>query len=187
MTQIYIKQSIHTHQTQNFQRISPFGITPVEKAHKARTHWYRFLGPNWTRHVLMMLKCSHLRGVRFKYAGKKKEQGNRGGGWGEGLYSGWLSIRSRSSVSQDQTIRKAPVAPWCIGAIFFFFFFKVYIIYFPLSRKYFTFNQFLLHISTNSSRISPTSCPVVKALNSLFRFANNDNLVGSRFASALAS
>ena len=24
----------------NFQRISPFGITPVEKAHKARTRWY---------------------------------------------------------------------------------------------------------------------------------------------------
>ena len=41
MTQIYIKQNIHKHQTQNFQRISPFGITPVEKAHKARTHWYR--------------------------------------------------------------------------------------------------------------------------------------------------
>ena len=40
MTQIYIKQNIHKHQTQNFQRISPFGITPVEKAHKARTHWY---------------------------------------------------------------------------------------------------------------------------------------------------
>ena len=34
MTQIYIKQNIHKHQTQNFQRISPFGITPVEKAHK---------------------------------------------------------------------------------------------------------------------------------------------------------
>ena len=25
----------------NFRRISPFGITPVEKAHKARTRWYR--------------------------------------------------------------------------------------------------------------------------------------------------
>ena len=31
MTQIYIKQNIHKHWTQNFQRISPFGITPVEK------------------------------------------------------------------------------------------------------------------------------------------------------------
>ncbi|WP_419583413.1 hypothetical protein, partial [Thiolapillus sp.] len=41
MTQIYIKQNIHKHQTQNFRRISPFGITPVEKAHKARTNWYR--------------------------------------------------------------------------------------------------------------------------------------------------
>ena len=41
MTQIYIKQNIHTHQTQNFRRMSPFGITPVEKAHKARTRWYR--------------------------------------------------------------------------------------------------------------------------------------------------
>ena len=34
MTQIYIKQNIHDHRTQNFRRISPFGITPVEKAHK---------------------------------------------------------------------------------------------------------------------------------------------------------
>ena len=41
MTQIYIKQNIHKHPTQNFRRISPFGITPVEKAHKARTRWYR--------------------------------------------------------------------------------------------------------------------------------------------------
>ena len=41
MTQIYIKQNIHKHWTQNFPRISPFGITPVEKAHKARTRWYR--------------------------------------------------------------------------------------------------------------------------------------------------
>ena len=36
MTQIYIKQNIHKYRTQNFRRISPFGITPVEKAHKAR-------------------------------------------------------------------------------------------------------------------------------------------------------
>ena len=41
MTQIYIKQSIHTYQTQNFQRICPFNIAPVKKAHKARTRWYR--------------------------------------------------------------------------------------------------------------------------------------------------
>ena len=42
MTQIYIKQNIHKHRTQNFRRISPFGIAPVEKkAHMARTHWYR--------------------------------------------------------------------------------------------------------------------------------------------------
>ena len=41
MTQMYIKQNIHKHRTQNFRRISPFGITPVEKAHKARTRWYR--------------------------------------------------------------------------------------------------------------------------------------------------
>ena len=41
MTQIYIKQNIHKHQKQNFRRISPFGITPVEKAHNARTRWYR--------------------------------------------------------------------------------------------------------------------------------------------------
>ena len=41
MTQIYIKQNIHKHRTQKFRRISLFGITPVEKAHKARTRWYR--------------------------------------------------------------------------------------------------------------------------------------------------
>ena len=41
MTQIYMKQNVHKHRTQNFRRISPFGITPVEKAHKARTRWYR--------------------------------------------------------------------------------------------------------------------------------------------------
>ena len=33
----YTKQNIHKDRTQNFQRISPFGITPVKKAHKART------------------------------------------------------------------------------------------------------------------------------------------------------
>ena len=33
---------IHKHETQNFRRISPFGITSVKKkAHKARTRWYR--------------------------------------------------------------------------------------------------------------------------------------------------
>ena len=35
-----IKQNIHKRQTQNFRKISPFGIIPVKKAHKARTHWY---------------------------------------------------------------------------------------------------------------------------------------------------
>ena len=40
-TQIYIKQNIHKHQTQNVRRISPFGTTPVKKAHEARTRWYR--------------------------------------------------------------------------------------------------------------------------------------------------
>ena len=30
-TQIYIKQNIHKHRTQNFRRISPFGTTPVKK------------------------------------------------------------------------------------------------------------------------------------------------------------
>ena len=34
LTQIYIKQNIHKHQTQNVQRISPFGTAPVKKAHK---------------------------------------------------------------------------------------------------------------------------------------------------------
>ena len=41
MKQIYIEQNIHKHRTRNFRRISPFGITPVEKTHKARTRWYR--------------------------------------------------------------------------------------------------------------------------------------------------
>ena len=45
MTQIYNnnnnKKHTHKHRTQNFRRISPFGITPVEKAQKARTRWYR--------------------------------------------------------------------------------------------------------------------------------------------------
>ena len=40
-TQIYIKQNIHKHRKQNSRRISPFGITPVKKAHRARTRWYR--------------------------------------------------------------------------------------------------------------------------------------------------
>ena len=40
MTQIYIKQNIHKHQTQNFRRISPFGITPVKKT----THTHTRLG-----------------------------------------------------------------------------------------------------------------------------------------------
>ena len=29
------------HRTQNFRRISPFGITPVKKTDKARARWYR--------------------------------------------------------------------------------------------------------------------------------------------------
>ena len=41
LTQICLKQNVHTTRTQNFRRISPFGITPVKKAHKARTRWYR--------------------------------------------------------------------------------------------------------------------------------------------------
>ena len=60
MTQIYIKQNIHKHRTQNFQKISPFGITPVEKAHKARTRWYR--GP-----------LHRFINTRFKKSIKKKE------------------------------------------------------------------------------------------------------------------
>ena len=37
LTQIYLKQNIRKRQTQNFRRISPFGITPVKKAHKTMT------------------------------------------------------------------------------------------------------------------------------------------------------
>ena len=43
----------HKHQTQNFRRISPFGIVPVKKAHKARTRWYR--GP-FRRKIKMLYK-----------------------------------------------------------------------------------------------------------------------------------
>ena len=60
MTQVYIKHNIHKRRTQNFRRISPFGITPVEKAHKARTRWYR--GP-FRRFI----------NTRFKKKYKKKE------------------------------------------------------------------------------------------------------------------
>ena len=35
------EQNIHKHRTQNPRRTSPLGITPAEKAHKARTRWYR--------------------------------------------------------------------------------------------------------------------------------------------------
>ena len=38
MTQIDIKQNIHKHRTQNFRRISPFGITPVEKSLVTTAH-----------------------------------------------------------------------------------------------------------------------------------------------------
>ena len=41
LKQIYLKQNIHKHRTQIFRRISPFGITPVKTAHKARTRCYR--------------------------------------------------------------------------------------------------------------------------------------------------
>ena len=37
MTQIYIKQNIHKHQTQNIRRISHFGIIPVKKKKKKNT------------------------------------------------------------------------------------------------------------------------------------------------------
>ena len=36
-----IKQNIHKHRTQFSWKITPFGTTPVKKAHKARTRWYR--------------------------------------------------------------------------------------------------------------------------------------------------
>ena len=32
------KQNIHKHRTQNFRRISPFGITPVKKKHMKLGH-----------------------------------------------------------------------------------------------------------------------------------------------------
>ena len=59
MTQIYIKQNIHKHRTQEFRRISPFSITPVEKAHKARTRWYhgpfrRFINTRFRGDIVKM-------------------------------------------------------------------------------------------------------------------------------------
>ena len=60
MTQIYIKQNIHKHRTQNFRRISPLGITPVEKAHKARTRWYR--GP-FRRFIDTRFKKKYKKGM----------------------------------------------------------------------------------------------------------------------------
>ena len=61
MTQIYIKQNIHKHLTQNFRKISPFGITPVKKAHKARrTRWYR--GP-FRRFINTRFKTSIKKGM----------------------------------------------------------------------------------------------------------------------------
>ena len=70
MTQIYIKQNIHKHRTQNFQRISPFGITPVEKAHKARTCWYR--GPFHRFIDTRFLKSSN-RSIQCKSQNKLKD------------------------------------------------------------------------------------------------------------------
>ena len=60
MTQIYINQT-YTNIRQNFQRISPFGITPVEKAHKARTRWYR--GPTGVKTYKMF--NSQLSGSQY--------------------------------------------------------------------------------------------------------------------------
>ena len=55
MTQIYIKQNIHKHQT-----INPFGITPVEKACKARTCWYR--GP-FSRFIITRFFKKYKKGM----------------------------------------------------------------------------------------------------------------------------
>ena len=67
MTQIYIKQNMHKHRTQNFRRISPFGITPVEKAHKARTRWYR--GP-----FRRFINTRFLKKVLEKRNGQKQQK-----------------------------------------------------------------------------------------------------------------
>ena len=40
-TNLHKTKHTQTSDTKYFRRISPFGITPVEKAHKARTRWYR--------------------------------------------------------------------------------------------------------------------------------------------------
>ena len=55
------KQNIRKHRTQNFRGISPFGITPVKKAHKARTRWYR--GP-FRRFINTRFKKKNLNGQK---------------------------------------------------------------------------------------------------------------------------
>ena len=70
MTKIYMKQNINKHRTQNFLRISPYGITPVEKAHKARTRWYR--GP-FHRFIDTRFKKKYNKGMdRSKTKNKTK-------------------------------------------------------------------------------------------------------------------
>ena len=51
---------MHKHRTQNFRRISPIGITPVEKAHKAGTRWYR--GP-FRRFINTRFKKKYKKGM----------------------------------------------------------------------------------------------------------------------------
>ena len=71
LTQTYTKQNINKHQTQNFRRINPFSITPVIKAHMARTRWYcgpfrRFINTGFLK-VLKKKKGMDRSNIKKKY------------------------------------------------------------------------------------------------------------------------
>ena len=61
---------MHKHQTQNFRRISPFGIAPIKKAHKARTRWYR--GP-FRRFINTRFSKSIFKQILKKYKKERTE------------------------------------------------------------------------------------------------------------------
>ena len=65
-TNLY-KQNIHKHRTIFFRRISPFGITPVEKALKARSRWYR--GP-----LRRFINTRFLKSIKKEWTEAKKKK-----------------------------------------------------------------------------------------------------------------
>ena len=91
-TQIYIKQNIHKHQTQNFWGISPFGMAPVKKAHMARAHWY--CGP--------FCRCIN---PRFFLSIKKK--------WTEAIKH-WKTKVTHLYASRSKTIQTQTTTSQCL-------------------------------------------------------------------------